>query len=81
MEHNADGPVAGCVREAGGHDLRQDVGEPGRGSRAQRQQGHAAHRHRPAQQRQLQLLVAAAQPAATEVHSSSWVAGLKSEVM
>ena len=47
---------AGCVREARGHDLWQDEREPWRRPQHQHQQRDPADRHRPAQQRQLQLL-------------------------
>ena len=47
---------SGCVWEARGHDLWQDEREPRRRPQHQHQQRDPADRHRPAQQRQLQLL-------------------------
>ena len=48
---------SGCVWETCRHDLRQDVGESGRGPGPQREQGNQTDGHGPAKQRQLQLLV------------------------
>lgn len=51
--------LSGCVWEAGGHDLRQDVGVAGRWP-GPGCQGHQAHRLSPAGRRQLQLLARSA---------------------